>query len=90
MPIHTIWFAGEVIRGLLSTHGDSKPAGQEALSKAKAEVIYRILDANPDIHQPVTHKNVRIRMSICFRVKSLETERRFMKGAEERLLQQGP
>lgn len=87
MPIHTIWIAGEVIRGLLSTHGDSKLAGQEALSSAKAKVVYGILDANPDIYQPVNDRGVRSRMNICFRVKDLETERQFLAGAEERLLQ---
>ena len=87
MPIHTIWIAGEVMRGLHSTHGDSKLAGQEALSNAKAKVIYRILDANPDIYQPVNYRDVRSRMNICFRVKDLETERQFLTGAEERLLQ---
>lgn len=83
MPIHTIWIAGEVMRGLLSTHGDSKLAGQEALSNAKAEFIYRILDANPDIYQPVNHRDVRSRMNICFHVKDPETEREFLAGAEE-------
>ena len=87
MPIHTIWIAGEVMRGLLSTHGDSKLAGQEALSNAKSKVIYEILDANPDVYQPVNSRDVRSRMNICFRVKDLETERQFLTGAEERFLQ---
>ena len=87
MPIHTIWIAGEVMRGLLSIHGDSKLAGQEALSNAKAEIIYHILDANPGIYQPVNHRDVRSRMNICFRAKDSETENEFLAGAEERLLQ---
>ena len=87
MPIFSIWIAGEVMRGLLSTHGNAKLAGQEALSNAKAETIYRILDANPDIYQPVNHKDVRSRMNICFRVKDSETEKEFLAGAEKRFLQ---
>ena len=86
MPIHTIWVTGEVVRGLLSTHGDSKLAGQELLSNAKAEVIYNILDANPVIYQPVNHRTVRSRMNICFRIQDPETEGEFLAGAEERLL----
>ena len=86
MSIYTVWIADEVMRGLFSTHGDFKLADQETLLNAKAEVIYGILDVNPDIYQSVTHKNVRSRMNICFRVKNLEAERRFLEGAEERLL----
>lgn len=87
MPIFSLWIAGEVMRGLIVIHGDSKVAGQEALSNAKAKTIYRVLDANPDVYQPVNHRDVRSRMNICFRVKDPETERQFLTGAEERLLQ---
>lgn len=87
MPIFSIWIAGEVMRGLLAEHGNSKLAGQEALSNAKSEIIYRILDANPDIYQPVNQKSVRSRMNICFRIKDSETEKDFLTGAEKRMLQ---
>ena len=87
MPIFSIWIAGEVLRGLLATHGDSKVAGQETVSKAKAETIYRILDANPEVYQPVNDKSVRSRMNICFRVKDAATEKEFLEGAEARMLQ---
>lgn len=86
MPIFSIWIAGEVVKGLISTHGNSKLAGQEALSNAKAEKIYRILDANPDVYQPVNDKNVRSRMNICFRVGNSITEKEFLEGAEKRML----
>lgn len=85
MPIFSIWIAGEVMRGLLAR--DSKIAGQEAVSNAKAETIYRILDANPEVYQPVNHKSVRSRMNICFRVKDAATEKEFLEGAEARMLQ---
>lgn len=87
MPIFSIWIAGEVMRGLLSNHGTFKLAGQEALSNAKSDAIYRILDANPDIYQPVNHKAARSRMNICFRVGNAETEKEFLDGAEKRMLQ---
>lgn len=87
MPIFSIWIAGEVLRGLLATHGDSKIAGQEIVSKAKAETIYRVLDANPEVYQPVNNKSVRSRMNICFRVKDAATEKEFLEGAEARMLQ---
>ena len=75
------------MRSLIAAHGDSKVAGQEALSNAKAETIYRILDANSEVYQPVNHKDVRSRMNICFRVKDAATEKEFLEGAEARLLQ---
>lgn len=87
MPIFSLWIAGEVMRGLIAVHGDSKVAGQEAVSNAKAKTIYRVLDVNPDVYQPVNHRGVRSRMNICFRVRDPETERQFLAGAEERLLQ---
>lgn len=86
MPIFSIWIAGQVMQGLLSTYGSSGLAGQEALSDAKAEILYRILDANPDTYQPVNDISCRSRMNICFRVKDPETEKDFLAGAEERLL----
>ena len=86
MPIFSIWIAGEVMRDLLAAHGASKVAGQEAVSNAKAETIYRILDSNPAVYQPVNDKNVRSRMNICFRVKDVATEKEFLKGAEARML----
>ena len=87
MPVFSIWIAGEVMRDLLATHGDSKVAGQEAVSNAKAETIYRVLDANPAVYQPVNDKSVRSRMNICFRVKDAVTEKEFLEGAEARMLQ---
>ena len=87
MPIFSIWIAGEVMRELLVTYGDSNIAGQEAVSNAKAETIYQILDAYPEVYQPVNHKSVRSRMNVCFRVKDVATEKEFLKGAEARMLQ---
>ena len=87
LPIFSVWIAGEVMRALIGVHGYSKVAGQEAVSNAKAETLYRVLDANSDVYQPVNHKNVRSRMNICFRVKDAATEKEFLEGAEARMLQ---
>ena len=87
MPIFSIWIAGQVMRSLLSTHGDAKVAGQEAVANAKAEIIYRILDSNPSVYQVVPDEYVRSRMNICFRVKDDATEKEFLQGAEGRMLQ---
>lgn len=86
MPIFSIWIAGQVMRGLLSVHDSSGLAGQEALSNAKADAIYRVLDANPRVYQPVNNKNVRSRMNICFRIGNEATEKEFLAGAEKRML----
>lgn len=86
MPIFSIWIAGEVMRSLLSTHGASKLAGQEALSNAKADLIYRVLEKHPGVYQVVPHKAVRSRMNICFRVRDDSTEKEFLGGAEAKLL----
>lgn len=83
MPIFSIWIAGEVMRGLLASHGTSKLTGQEAVSNAKADMIYRILDSNPQVYQPVNDQNARSRMNICFRVKDSETEKKFLDGAKK-------
>lgn len=86
MPIFSIWIAGQVMRGLISAHGSSKLAGQEALSNAKAKAIYEVLDANPKVYQPVNNKDVRSRMNICFRIGNEATEKQFLEGAEKRML----
>ena len=77
------------MQSLLSRHGDSKLAGQESLSNAKAMIIYDILDANPSTYQIVPQKAVRSRMNICFRVQNGDaaSEKAFLEGAESQLLQ---
>ena len=86
MPIFSIWIMGEVLRGLSTLHGNSKLLGQEAVSNAKAEIIYKILDSNPDYYQQVTDKDVRSRMNIVFRIRDPETEQEFLTGATNRNL----
>lgn len=89
MPIFSIWIAGQVMRSLISTHGSKKLVGQEEVSNAKAKMIYDILDAHPETYQVVPSKQVRSRMNICFRVRGGDAavEKKFLEGAEERMLQ---
>lgn len=77
------------MKSLIAMHGDSKLAGQEEVSNAKAKVIYGILDANHETYQVVPHKAARSRMNICFRVRNGDSasEKQFLDGAESRLLQ---
>lgn len=89
LPIFDIWVCLQVMQSLLSTHGAKKLAGQEELSNAKAKVVYEILDSKPEMYQVVPQQRVRSRMNICFRIQGGDdmSEKKFLKGAEERLLQ---
>ena len=86
MPIFSLWIAGQVMQRLISTYSGSGLAGQETVSNAKAEIIYRILDAYPEIYQPVNHKAFWSRVNICFQVKEPGNEEEFLAGAEKRFL----
>ncbi|KAL8637526.1 MAG: hypothetical protein Q9228_005211 [Teloschistes exilis] len=89
MPIFSIWIAGEVMRGLLHTHGEKGLAGQEALANQKAKIIYDVLDRHPEVYQVVPSTSVRSRMNICFRVRGGDAtqEKTFLEYAEAQLLQ---
>ena len=86
MPIFSIWIAKTVLESLVETHGAAKVAGQQNVANEKAEMLYEVLDAHPDMYQVVPHKSVRSRMNLCFRVKDEKTEREFLDGAKERSL----
>ncbi|KAI9673084.1 MAG: Phosphoserine transaminase [Trizodia sp. TS-e1964] len=87
LSIFDVWVAGEVIAGLLKTHGDAKLTGQEVVAGAKAKLIYDFLEQYPDVYHVVPEKSVRSRMNICFRVgEDGEVEKLWLKGAEERNL----
>ncbi|KAL8759726.1 MAG: hypothetical protein Q9184_003529, partial [Pyrenodesmia sp. 2 TL-2023] len=89
MPIFSIWIAGEVMRGLLETHGQKGLAGQEELANQKAKVIYDTLDTYSDVYQVVPHQSVRSRMNVCFRIchGDAAQEKAFLEYAESQLLQ---
>ncbi|KAI4142344.1 MAG: hypothetical protein LQ340_007374 [Diploschistes diacapsis] len=84
-----VYIANLVIRDLLAVHGARKLEGQAELVRKKAELLYEILDANPDVYQVVPDKTARSRMNLCFRVKGGDkaAETAFVKGAEELMLQ---
>jgi len=89
LPIFDVWIAGQVMQRLLDqSPADKSPkiASQQAESNQKAEMLYSVLDANPEVYQVVPDKSVRSRMNICFRVKGgdAEAEKAFLKGAEGR------
>lgn len=84
LPIFDVWIAGQVIAGLLEKHGSAKVSGQEAVANTKAQKIYDVLDARPDLFSVVPHKSSRSRMNICLRIMNgnAEHEDRFLKGAK--------
>jgi len=88
MPIFSIWIAGEVMRSLLRNHGAQGLSGQQELAGRKAKLLYETLDKFPNVYQVVPKKEARSRMNVCFRVNGGDeaAEKRFLEGAEERLL----
>ncbi|EGD90340.1 phosphoserine transaminase [Trichophyton rubrum D6] len=89
LPIFTLWIAGQVIAGLVQTHGKARVSGQEDIVNKKTALLYGALDRNPQVYQVVPDKSVRSRMNVCFRVHGgdPEKEKEFIAGAEKRLLQ---
>jgi phosphoserine aminotransferase len=88
LPIFNLWIAGEVMANLVSTFGEKKVGGQEAIANRKAELLYQTLDSYPEVYQVVPDKSVRSRMNICFRVHGGDEtkEKEFLAGAEKRNL----
>lgn len=76
-----MYIAGRVLKKLLRQYPD-RVQGQQAVSEMKAQLIYRALEAHPDIYKIIPDKTVRSRMNICFRIEGGET-------AEEAFLKQG-
>jgi len=86
LPIFDIWIAGQVMSGLVQSHGAKRIAGQEEVSNQKAKLLYDVLDRHPHIYRVVPDKSVRSRMNICFRVHGGDTEKEkaFLTGADKR------
>jgi phosphoserine aminotransferase len=76
-----VYIAGRVLKRLLLQH-PNKVQGQQAVSEKKAQLIYRALEAYPDIYKIVPDKTVRSRMNICFRIQGGD-------AAEEAFLEEG-
>ena len=77
------------MRSLLVAYGGDKVSGQGAVSAQKAEMLYDIMDKNPEVYQVVPGKSVRSRMNLCFRVfgGNPSKEKEFLVGAEKKMLQ---
>ena len=86
LPIFDVWIAGQVMYGLVQSYGSKRIAGQEEVSKQKANLLYNALDRHPHIYRVVPDKSVRSRMNICFRVHggNADKEKAFLTGAEKR------
>ena len=75
-----MYIAGQVLKRLLLQH--PKVQGQQAIAEEKAQLIYRALEAHPDIYQIIPDKTVRSRMNICFRIEGGDpAEEAFLEGA---------
>lgn len=77
-----MYIAGRVLKRLLQQYPDSKVQGQQAVSDEKARLIYRALEAHPDVYQIIPDKSVRSRMNVCFRLSGGD-------AAEEAFLKEG-
>lgn len=76
----SVYIAGQVLKRLLLQH--PKVEGQQAVAEEKAQLIYRALDAHPDIYHIIPDKTARSRMNICFRITSSDlTEEAFLQEA---------
>lgn len=64
---YSVYIAGQVLKKLLTTFPD-KVDDQQAVANQKAEIIYKALEAHPNVYRIVPDKSVRSRMNICFRV----------------------
>jgi phosphoserine aminotransferase len=76
-----VYIAGRVLKKLLRQYPD-KVQGQQAVSEMKAQLIYKALEAHPEIYKIIPDKTVRSRMNICFRIDGGD-------AAEEAFLKQG-
>ncbi|KAI0133130.1 phosphoserine aminotransferase-like protein [Hypoxylon sp. NC0597] len=87
LSIFDVYIAGQVLKRLLATFPD-KVDGQQALANQKAELIYKALEAHPDIYRIVPDRSVRSRMNICFCVTAggdtESAEAKFLKDATAR------
>ena len=86
LPIFDVWVAGQVLEGLMQTHGERKIEGQEEVAGEKARVVYEMLDKHSEVYRVVPDRAVRSRMNICVRIKGGNdaAEKAFIAGAEER------
>jgi len=79
-PTYGIYIAGLVFKMLKAKGGI---AAMEKLNRAKAKIIYDVLDASSFFNSPVAKEN-RSLMNIPFTLKDAALDDEFLKGAKER------
>ena len=79
-PTYAIYIAGLVFKMLKAKGG---LAAMEKLNRAKAKIIYDVLDASSFYSSPVAREN-RSLMNIPFTLKDAALDDEFLKGAKER------
>ena len=86
LPIFSVYIAALVLAQLLEVHGPLASGSQARESGHKADMIYGLLDGNPQLFRVCPDKDVRSRMNICFRIGGGDEalEKRFLEGAEKK------
>jgi phosphoserine aminotransferase len=79
-PPYAIYIAGLVFKMLKAKGGI---AAMEQVNRAKAKILYDVLDASSFFHSPVALEN-RSLMNIPFTLKNAELDEEFLKGAKAR------
>ncbi len=79
-PTYGIYIAGLVFKMLKAKGG---LAAMEQVNRAKAKILYDVLDASSFFHSPVALKN-RSLMNIPFTLKNADLDEEFLKGAKAR------
>jgi phosphoserine aminotransferase len=79
-PTYAIYIAGLVFKMLKAKGGI---AAMEQVNRAKAKILYDVLDASSFFHSPVALEN-RSLMNIPFTLKNAELDEEFLKGAKAR------
>ena len=79
-PTYAIYIAGLVFKMLKAKGG---LAAMEKVNRAKAQIIYDVLDASSFYSSPVAREN-RSLMNIPFTLKDAALDEEFLKGAKER------
>ena len=78
-PTYGIYLVGKVAKHWLKRGGLEVRAAE---NRAKAEMLYGVIDQNPEFFRLHARKSSRSLMNICFRLPSEDLEERFLEGAE--------
>lgn len=79
-PVFAIYIVGKVAKWLKSQGG---LAAMEKRNRAKAELLYALLDARPDFYRGRAAKDSRSLMNVTFNLPTEELERQFVREASE-------